>query len=157
MSEMTCDGFRALLFKMQGAKITPQEMKLGWDHIDECLGCFQLLSDSIERSTRKALKLEDFPRGELADEFPMLPLALQAILEMYEKIHPEIPEYEAGSRCLNAVPIAGEIAKRLGWDWKREEIPREHFGMLKQIRIHEHYKRCEPPAGKIEGAPGSGM
>ena len=148
MSEMTCESFRALLFKMANQKITPQEMKLGWDHVDECLGCLELLSSAIERQTRKELKL-DLPRKkDPFDELPILPLALQAILEMYEKIHPEIPEYEADSRCLNAVPLAGEIAKRLGWEWKKEEVPKEHFGMLKQIRLHDHYKRCEPPAGK---------
>lgn len=154
MSEMTCDGFRALLFKMANQKITPQEMKLGWDHVDECLGCLELFSSSIERQMKKELKLDLPKKKDPFDELPILPLALQAILEMYEKIHPEIPEYEADSRCLNAVPLAGEIAKRLGWEWKKEEVPKEHFGMLKQIRLHDHYKRCEPPARKNEKDPG---
>lgn len=75
------------------------------------------------------------------DAFCLLPIALEALCEMYAKIHSELPEYESEVKCLNAVPIAGKLAEYLRWEWEKKDEPREHFGMLKQIRLQEAFTK----------------
>lgn len=89
---------------------------------------------------------EAFEKSLKDNPYGLLSIALEALIEMYEKIHPEIPEYEAGVKCLDAVPIAGKIGEVLQWDWEKKKVPKEqieNFGFLKHIRMMDHYKKKE--------------
>lgn len=130
----------------EGVNLTIKNLRELHHAAGECLSMIELpggLSGEKGEQLRQNFQIafREIISEKEKDAFCLIPIALEALCEMYAKIHSEIPEYESEVKCLNAVPVAGKLAEYLHWEWEKKEEPKEHFGMLKQIRLQKAFEK----------------